>query len=117
MVSITTLCDRPMPSVKRLPVAAAAVRACWAMAVGWRGYVGVTAVPKPMRGTSRPTIAMVAIASKEKMFASHRLCRPAASTCLAAATTSSNPPSPPLAPSITPIRTFASPCQFPCHAL
>jgi hypothetical protein len=37
MSSITILWDRPMPSVKRPPAAAAAVRACWAMAKGWRG--------------------------------------------------------------------------------
>ena len=37
MSSMTILCDSPMPRVKRLFVAAAAVIACWAKAVGWRG--------------------------------------------------------------------------------
>jgi hypothetical protein len=37
MFSITTWCERPMPSVKRLPVAALTLTACCAIANGWRG--------------------------------------------------------------------------------
>ncbi len=35
--SITTWCESPIPSANRPFVAACAVRACWAMATGWRG--------------------------------------------------------------------------------
>ena len=49
MLSMTTGCDGPMPSTSRPSVAAWVDIACCAMASGWRGYVGITAVPSSMR--------------------------------------------------------------------
>ncbi len=37
MFSMTTWCERPMPSTRLPPVAAFTVRACWASIIGWRG--------------------------------------------------------------------------------
>ncbi|HEY5150523.1 MAG TPA: hypothetical protein VIJ23_12005 [Mycobacterium sp.] len=65
---MTILWLRPMPSVKRLPDAAATVWDCWAMACGWRGNVGTTEVPSSMRGTVVPTTARAVRASWPKMF-------------------------------------------------
>src|SRR5439155_1394589 len=42
-----------MPSVKRPPAIACAESACCAIACGWRGKVGITAVPSSMRLVSR----------------------------------------------------------------
>ena len=55
--SMTTWCDSPMPRTSRRPVAAWVVSAWAASMTGWRGYVGTTAVPSSMSGTSRPTTA------------------------------------------------------------
>src|SRR2546421_3884133 len=55
--SITSWCDSPMPSTSRPPVAAWVVSVWAASMIGWRGYVGTTAVPSSMSGTSRPTTA------------------------------------------------------------
>ena len=104
MFSMTILCERPIPNVKRFPVAAAAVIACCASAVGWRGYVGVTAVPRPIRCVSRPTIDSVDIASKPKILAIQTLCNPFASTFCAKFTTPSMVLADPSAPIMTPIR-------------
>ncbi len=63
MFSMTIWCDRPMPSWKRLSLAAAAVSACDASAVGCRGYVGTTAVPNPIRFVAAPITDNAPIAS------------------------------------------------------
>lgn len=52
MFSMTILWLSPMPRVKRFPEAAATVWLCWAIAWGWRGNVGTTAVPSSMRPTA-----------------------------------------------------------------
>src|SRR5256885_1523625 len=44
MFSITIWCERPMPRLKRPPLAACTVSACWAIVTGWREYVGTTPV-------------------------------------------------------------------------
>ena len=68
-----------MPRMKRPPDAAWVVSACWASIIGCRGYVGTTAVPSSMRGTSRPTIASVEIASMPKICGSQYDANPSAS--------------------------------------
>ena len=41
-----------MPRASRPPHAALTVEACWAITIGCAGYVGTTAVPNSIRGTS-----------------------------------------------------------------
>ena len=68
MSSMTILWESPIPRTKRPFAAAWAERACCAIAVGWRGGVGVTPVASSIRSVSRPAMARVVIASKPKMF-------------------------------------------------
>ena len=68
MFSITILWLRPIPNVNRFPEAAATVSACWAIACGWRGKVGTTAVPSSIRGTWMPATASAVIASWPKIL-------------------------------------------------
>ena len=89
MLSITTWWESPMPSVKRPPQAAFAVRACCAIAVGWRGKVGTTPVPSSIRLVSRPASAQAMIASTPKMFANQADAKPSRSACRTCPTRSS----------------------------
>ncbi len=104
IVSMTTWCERPIPRVKRPPAIACAVIACCAIAVGWRGNVGTTAVPTSRRVVSRAQSAAIMIASKPKMFASHALAKPSASArfaCVRMPFTSAG--APPMSPMPMPI--------------
>src|SRR5207253_2946514 len=76
--SITIWCERPMPSVKRPPAMACAESACCAIACGWRGKVGITAVPSSMRRVSRAHSAAAMIASMPMMLANQPLAKPSA---------------------------------------
>src|SRR5882724_10311804 len=75
-----------MPRVKRPPAAACAVSACCAIATGWRGKVGTTAVPSSIRLVARAHKAATMIASAPKMFANHPLAKPSVSARRACAT-------------------------------
>src|SRR5437764_1451201 len=77
-----------MPSVNLPPVASHAVMACCASACGWRGNVGVTAVPMWRPGTALPAIAAAMTASSPKMLAIHVESNPSASDRSAPAPTS-----------------------------
>src|SRR5204863_194890 len=83
--SITIWCERPMPSVKRPPAMACAESACCAIACGWRGKVGLTAVPSSMRRVSRAHSAAAMIVSMPMMLANQPLAKPSASARLALA--------------------------------
>src|SRR5438132_989917 len=83
---MTIWCESPMPSVTRPRAAACADSACCAMATGWRGNVGTTAVPSSIRDVSRPQIAAARIASMPKMLANQPLAKPSASARFAWAT-------------------------------
>ena len=67
MFSITIWWLSPIPRHRRPPTAAFTVRHCCASIIGWRGYVGTTAVPSSMRGTSRPISARSVNASWAKI--------------------------------------------------
>src|SRR5437870_1612417 len=75
-----------MPSAKRPRATACADSACCAIATGWRGYVGTTAVPSSMRAVSRAQSAAARIASMPKMLANQPLAKPSASARFAWAT-------------------------------
>ena len=88
-----------MPSVKRPRATACADSACCAMATGWRGNVGTTAVPSSMRVVSRPQTAAARIASMPKMLANQPLAKPSASARFAWATRpSTSAGDPPMSP-------------------
>ncbi len=107
--SITIWCDRPMPRLKRLPEKAAADSAACAIATGWRGYVGTTAVPTSMRDVARAQIVAAMMASTPKMFANHALAKPSASARLAWSTRLSIvPPDAAISPMPMPMRIGAS---------
>ena len=73
-----------------VPIVAAWVdNACCAIAMGWRGKVGTTAVPSSIRFDARPATAIAVMASMPKMFASQPLANPSRSACCTCATTSS----------------------------
>ncbi len=80
-----------MPSVKRPPAIACAESACCAIACGWRGKVGITAVPSSMRLVSRAHSAATMIASMPMMLANHPLAKPSASARFACAMSPSTP--------------------------
>src|SRR5438034_1088706 len=88
---MTIWCERPTPSVKRPPAMACAESACCAIACGWRGKVGITAVPSSMRRVSRAQSAAAMIASIPMMLANQPLAKPSASARLACATSPSTP--------------------------
>ena len=98
--SITIWCERPMPSVKRPPAIACAESACCAIACGWRGKVGITAVPSSMRLVSRAHSAAAMIASMPMMLANHPLAKPSASARFACAM---SPSAPAGAPAMSPM--------------
>src|SRR5438552_2101801 len=75
-----------MPSAKRPRATACADSACCAIATGWRGYVGTTAVPSWMRAVSRAQSAAARIASMPKMLANQPLAKPSACARFAWAT-------------------------------
>ena len=60
-IDITGGCDGPIPSRNRPPDAAFVVAACWAITNGWRGQVGTTDVPSPIRSVCCATTASVVI--------------------------------------------------------
>ena len=60
------LWDKPKPRVNRPPQATWAVRACFAMARGWVGKVGITAVPSSIRSVCTPAMEIMVRASKPK---------------------------------------------------
>ena len=78
--SIITLCESPMPRVKRPSAADCAVRACWAMTTGWRGKVGTTAVPISTRFVWLATTARAVSASKPKAVGIQTPWKPSASS-------------------------------------
>lgn len=53
-----------MPSVNRPPHAICVVKACWAMIIGWRVWIGTTAVPISMRSVACPMSVTAVIASR-----------------------------------------------------
>ena len=79
-------CDSPIPRMNRPPLIDCAVSACCAITTGWRGYVGTTAVPRSMPGTSRPTTASAAIASIPIVCGSQNDVYPALAASRAAST-------------------------------
>src|SRR5437867_6563839 len=89
--SMTIWCERPTPSVKRPPAMACAESACCAIACGWRGKVGITAVPSSMRRVARARSAAAMIASIPMMLANQPLAKRSASARLACATSPSTP--------------------------
>src|SRR5207248_614953 len=88
---MTIWCERPTPSVKRPPAMACAESACCAIACGWRGKVGTTAVPSSMRRVSRAHSAAAMIASMPMMLANQPLAKPSASSRFACAMSPSTP--------------------------
>jgi hypothetical protein len=106
MFSMTIWCERPMPSWKRLSLAAAAVSACDASAVGCRGYVGTTAVPNPIRFVAAPITDNAPIASYDIICAIQTLAN-FSSSIRCADLTRSFSVSPPT-PMIIPMRMFHS---------
>ena len=101
MFSTMTLCEGPMPSVKRLFVAACTVIACCAIAQGWRVYVGITAVPISMRDVRCPAIAMAVIESAPKIWPNHAQSNPSFSSSITCCTSSAT------------VKFVASPCMSP----
>ena len=57
-------CDGPSPSVNRPSHTAWFESACCAMAIGWRVWIGTTAVPSSIRVVTVPISVMAVIASK-----------------------------------------------------
>src|SRR3989440_10133407 len=80
------------------------VSACAAKTMGWRGYVGTTAVPSSMRGTSRPTTASDVSASGPKICGIQYDAKPSSAARRVDATTSSIPPCPATSPPKIPMR-------------
>ena len=75
---MTTGCDGPMPSASRPFVAAWVDSACCAMAKGWRGYVGITAVPSSIRRVTWPASASAVRPSRlQGMCGTHPVVKPA----------------------------------------
>ena len=102
--SITTWCDKPIPSTNRdPPEAACTVTACCAIACGCRGYVGTTAVISSIRSVSCAASVSAPIASCEKMFAIAKNANPSPSALRASSTMSPTLAAGPVAPVKSPI--------------
>src|SRR6266540_4999882 len=93
-----------MPRVSRPPLMACLVSAWAASTMGWRGYVGTTAVPSSMPGTSRPTTASDVKASGPKICGIQYDAKRSSAARRADATTSSIPPCPATSPPKIPMR-------------
>ena len=57
-------CDGPRPSVSRPSHTAWVASACWAIAIGWRVWIGITAVPSSTRVVAWPISTIAVSASK-----------------------------------------------------
>jgi hypothetical protein len=100
MPSMTSWWESPMPRWRRAPPRAADVVSTWSASTsGWRGYVGITAVPNSMPGISRPATAMMVSASPLKTCGSQARRTPASAASRTAASTASSP----FPPTMTPI--------------
>ena len=78
-------CDIPMPSVRRPPSAACAVRAPCAIATGWRGGAGTIAVPSSIVAAAWPATASAVSGSMPQAMPIHMPSSPAASISAARA--------------------------------
>ena len=112
MFSMTTGCDGPIPSTSRPSVAAWVDIACCAIAIGCRGYVGITAVPSSMRFVTWPASASAVRPSRlHGMCGTHPVVNPSASAARALASSSSTSVCAPLTSLMkTPMRIGAA-----CH--
>ena len=87
MSSTIQWCDGPIPSVKRPSHTAWVESTCWAMATGWRVWIGTTAVPTSMRSVAPPMSAAAVRASKSfGIWGTQSDVKPAASAARASAT-------------------------------
>ncbi len=69
--STVILWARPMPRINRpAPMASTTVEAWAASISGWRGHVGITAVPSSMVLVAAPMVAMAVSASGTPSWAS-----------------------------------------------
>src|SRR4051812_41482660 len=84
MFSITDGCEGPMPSVNRPPATACTDSASCAIVIGWRGYVGTTAVPSSIRSVTDAASVIAVNASRlHGMWGTQPVAKPAASAARA----------------------------------
>jgi hypothetical protein len=80
MSSTIQWCDTPRPRASRPWQTAWVDSACWARAIGWRGWTGTTAVPISMRSVAAPATATAVRASNSSgIWGIHTEANPAAS--------------------------------------
>ena len=83
-------CETPRPSDSRPSHTACTDSTCWARAIGWRGWIGTTAVPISIRDVFAPIMATAVRASKSSgTWGTQTVSIPASSAHRASATSRS----------------------------